>query len=153
MLDNKYTQALDAQDKLTRAFALVRKRGVVARQRFMCCRSCAGCALASDLAAKVTKDARGKDKFKGVVFYTKQGGFFDGNRPCSCYLSFGQVDTVEHGALGLPTVEVGKIVVECLREVGLAFEWDGTGDKCIEVKIEPPEPRTAFERVVQDAVL
>lgn len=151
-----YDLAIAAQEKLTRAFALIRKRGVVARQRYKCCGTCAGYAIGVEVAEKVTKDARVKDKFKGVVFYTKQGGFFDRGGVGSCYLKFGQVDTKEHGPVGLPTVEVGKIVCECLAEAGLAFEWDGTENKCVAVLFTPPpppEPKTAFERVLQDATL
>ncbi len=101
----------------------------------------------------MTSNPKYKDRFKGVVFYTKQGGFFDRGGVGSCYLKFGQVDTQEHGPVGLSTVEVGKIVCECLAEAGLAFEWDGTEEKCVEVKITPPEPRTAFVRVLQGVSL
>jgi len=153
MNSTMYTQAIEAQEKLTKAFALIRKRGVVARQRFKCCGSCAGYAIGVEVAAKVTADAGFKDKFKGCCFYSKQGGFFDRNDVGSCYLKFGQVDTQEHGPVGLSTVEVGKIICECLAEAGLAFEWDGTEDKCIEVKITPPEPPTAFQRVLHDDTL
>lgn len=150
---SNYDLAVAAQEKLTKAFALIRKRGVVARQRFKCCGTCAGYAIGCEVAEKVTVNPKYKDRFKGVVFYTKQGGFFDRGGVGSCYLKFGQVDTKEHGPVGLSTVEIGKIVCECLAEAGLAFEWDGTEAKCVEVKITLPEPKTAFERVLQDATL
>jgi hypothetical protein len=154
-MENLYMQALATQNKLTRAFALMRKRGLVARQRYKCCGSCAGYALAVELAAKVTEGSLVKDKFKGCCFYSKQGGFFDRSDDGtvgSCYLRFGQVDTSEHGPLGLPTVEVGKLICECLTEAGVAFVWDGTEDMSIEVLPTPPEPKTSFERVLQPSL-
>lgn len=137
------TLAVIAQEKLVRAFALVRKRGVIARQNYLCCTGCASSAIAVEINDKVTKDARVKDKVKGVVFFHKQGGFFSGRSGSvsTCYLHFGQVETSAHGPVGLPSLAVAKILVECLREVGLAFEWDGTSDKCVEVLFTPPEPR------------
>ena len=62
---DKIALANTAQEKLTQAFALIRKRGIVARQRFKCCGTCAGYAIGVEVAEKVTKDARFKDKFKG----------------------------------------------------------------------------------------
>lgn len=125
----------EAKNRLTLAFALLRKKGLIARQRFSCCRSCAGYELATYASDAVDKDSRQKDKIKGCVFYTRQSDFVEkygrSYRACSLYLSFGQLETTKHGGIGLETVEVGKLVCECLKEVGLPFEWDGNPDECI----------------------
>lgn len=155
MTVTKTAQALAAQEKLTKALALVRKQGIIARQKYKCCTGCASCAIAVEVAEKVTKDARVKDKIKGAVFFSKQGGFFSAPKwsgPTTCFVHFGQVETSEHGPIGLPSLEVAKILVECLKEVGLAYEWDGTEDKCVEVLFTPPVPLTSFARVLKETV-
>lgn len=144
-----------SQEKLNEAFKLLRKEGLIARQRFSCCRGCAGCEIADEVSGKV--DA-GKKLPKGAVFYTRQGGFWGGStpgsrfaRPTKCYLSFGNVSTSKHGDIGLPTVEVGKLICKVLDKVGLHYEWDGTEDQCIMVDPCPglwnEVPRTRLERV------
>jgi len=72
--DERYTSAIEAQVKLNKAFQLLRKQGLIAKQRFACCRGCAGCRLANDITE--TLDKGGKRPL-GAVFYTKQDGFFD----------------------------------------------------------------------------
>jgi hypothetical protein len=49
------------------------------------------------------------------------------------YLAYGSVDT-NKGRFGLSDVEVGKRVVEVLREKGLGVVWDGNGNTRILVK-------------------
>jgi hypothetical protein len=131
-------KADEAKEKLTKAFGLLQKRGLIARQSFSCCGGCASYELATRVAAAVTKDARQKEKIRGVCFYSRQGGFFEKGRRGyvrvrSCFLQFGQVDTKEHGPVGLPTVDVGKLVCECLTEAGLTWKWNGDENETIEV--------------------
>lgn len=129
----RYTAADAAQAKLATAFAAIRKEGVIARQRFSCCRSCAGVALANEVEVKI--DA-GKKPPKGAVFYSKQQGFLQGSgrraEVHKLFLSFGSLHTEKHGEIG-DTLEVGKIVCKALTDVGLAFKWDEDPDKCIEI--------------------
>lgn len=116
-----------AKEKLTRAFLFLRKEGFVARQRFSCCRGCAGSALTNE---QQEKQAAGKKLPKSYVYYTKQDGFLDGNRVRKLYLSFG--DFTKKGQ-GEPTDTSGYTIVKALKEAGLAFEWDGNPMTCIVV--------------------
>jgi hypothetical protein len=141
----------DAQCKVTKAFALARKRGIIARQRFRCCNSCAGYAISQDVEDMVSRRASNKERIKGVAFYSTQGGFRESERWNRKRDEVSpQVTTTKHGVVGLPTVEVGKLLCECLTEAGLAYEWDGEEHSCILVKAEPPP---AIQRVANDAVL
>lgn len=146
----RFQAAWEAKPKLTAAFRALRKEGIVAKQSFMCCGSCAGAQIANDIEAAI--DA-GKARPAGCVFYTKQGGFFDGHpearftKVTKLYLQFGDVQTTKHGTVGIGTVEVGKRICKALEAVGLAYEWDGTADKTIVVDPcpdlwEPKKPPT-----------
>ena len=118
--------------RLNVAFAAMRKAGIVARQNFSCCGSCAGYEIATDIEAMAP--AR-RAKVQGTAFYTKQEWRqFDGRKPQGIYIPYGQVATQAHGDVGLTTVAVGQIVATCLKEAGLEVEWDGTPEKTIYVK-------------------
>lgn len=118
--------------KMGTAFKAMRAEGLVARQSFMCCRSCAGCALALDLGEK---PAATREAFKGCAFYTKQDAapredsrefrHFDG-----LYISYGPLG-VGGKDYGLPTEQVGAIVKRCLESAGLEVEWDGAPESRI----------------------
>lgn len=116
--------------KLNVAFQMMRKIGLVARQNFSCCGSCAGYELTTDIVAMPSKK---RAKVKGVCFYHKQ----DNDclvRGKDLYLGFGPVDSREFGQVGLDTVQVGHLVTSCLTQAGLAWEWDGTASKRILVR-------------------
>lgn len=127
--DERNRIAAEAQDKLTAAFKTLRKQGFIARQRHLCCNSCAGCKIADDVETKV-KAGKLRPDFKGAVFYSRQSGIFRDDRISKLYLQFGQVST-DHGDKGIPTVEAGKLICQTLREAGLTVEWDGTEHSCI----------------------
>lgn len=117
------------KDKLNKAFSLMRKAGLMARQNFSCCSSCAGYALAS---AMEHQPAKKRAKVKGVCFYHRQDAadLRDGH---DIMLRYGQLHTEAHGPLGLLTVQVGRLVVECLEQAGLSYEWSGNSSECITV--------------------
>ena len=150
----KVIAAHESKEKLNEAFKLLRKEGLIARQKFLCCNGCAGSQLAHDVTALI--DA-GRKPPKGAVFYSKQGGFFDGppdsgwSRVTKLYLSFGNVTTEKHGEIGLPTLEVGRLICKALDTVGLHYEWDETPESTIVVDPCPGlwdvEPRVRFARV------
>jgi hypothetical protein len=127
-------RANEAKTKLNKAFDLLRRRGLIARQRFSCCNSCAWYELATYVEEKIDKTPKAKDAIKGCVFYSRQGGFFDGRRVTNLYLQFGHVSTTKHGDVGAPTIEVGKMVCDALKEVGLVPQWDGTESDCVCVR-------------------
>jgi hypothetical protein len=44
--------------------------------------------------------------------------------------------TTKHGDIGLPTVEIGKLVCETFDRFGITYTWDGNPGSCIEVNVE-----------------
>ncbi len=118
----------DGKVKLRRAFALLRKKGYLARQNFECCGSCAGAVL-GELAEK--------DPTKvGTVFYHRQEGQRLAQGAHVAHLHF--------GALGLEPVPdgdhvaVGWDICRTLAEAGLGFEWDGSADTCVKAILGKP---------------
>ena len=105
--------------KLTEAFKIMRKKGLIARQRFQCCRTCAGYELGTILDDLIDKE---KPMPQGGVYYTKQDAecFRDTGKG---WLSFGLIENKDKKT-PLSTLDVGKIVCEALSKVGLKFEWD-----------------------------
>lgn len=127
-----FDQYGDFCHKVTAAFKAVRKEGLIARQNFKCCGSCAG----YDLATQVEKMPEAKrQKVKGAVFYHRQDTQRMMEEEC-LFLNFGQIDSQEVGEVGLPTEEVGKIVTRVFKEAGLNVEWDG--DKYSRIKVTYP---------------
>lgn len=126
----------DFKAKMGNAFKGMRSEGLMARQTFSCCRSCAGYELATTLKNKTKAE---KDAFKGCAFYTKQDAppredsrdfrFFEG-----LYISYGPLGVSGEKDYGLPTEEVGAVVKRCLEQAGLEVEWDGTPESRIFVR-------------------
>lgn len=121
---------------LTVAFSALRKQGIIARQNFLCCQSCASSAL-SGIAVK--QHTEGKP-VNGVVYYHRQ----DNNtlkESGYVYLAYGDVSHYEEGkpevSMGLPTIEVGKLVVKAVAATGLKVDWDGNEGTRIKVYAEP----------------
>lgn len=151
---DRLNAADEAQKKLNEAFKILRKEGLIARQRFSCCNGCAGGEIANDVEKML--DA-GRKAPKGATFYSTQGGFVESPnsrrfaRVRKLYLSFGSVQTEKHGEVGLPTVEVGKMICAALDKVGLHYEWDGTENQTIVIDPCPglwgEAPRSRLERV------
>lgn len=104
-------------EKVAAAFKAMRANGLVARQNFMCCGSCASSALSDQL-----NKARGKGKaVKGAVYFHRQDS--------ECALDYGKL-YIGFGAGGenaeADCLEVGRIAVECLRAAGLEVKWDNS---------------------------
>jgi len=121
--------------QLNAAFSAMRKAGLVAKQNFSCCGGCAGSELSTIVAQRVLKNPKQRDKIKGVVAYHRQ----DTERlndTGKFYLLFGQVDSEKAGTVGLPTVEVGRLVVKVLGEMFIPYEWDGTPEQRICVRMD-----------------
>ena len=126
---NRFEPGVEFKGKLNQAFKDLRKEGLIARQNFMCCGSCAGYSLTEMAVNKV----RAGKVVNGAVFYhnqDKESLYNDG----TLYLGYGNLDSTELGEIGLPTIEVGKIVVRILEKNGLQYEWDGTEDQRILIK-------------------
>lgn len=115
--------------KLNVAFSLMRKAGLAARQNFSCCSSCAGYALTQSVE---DKPAKKRSKIQGTCFYHRQdaAGLLAGD---DLMLRYGPLNSEKHGQIGLETVEVGRLVVACLADAGLDYEWSGNPSECITV--------------------
>lgn len=125
------------------AFKALRREGMIARQRFMCCGGCASAAIADDFKA-MPADRRAK--VAGAVYFHKQDAdrMDDGG---TLFVRFGRVapDGVEPSR---GTTEwVGAVAVARLREAGLRVVWDGRAESCIEVKPVKPNARQLARRV------
>ena len=125
------TTTTEARAQLTKAFAAMRKQGLIARQNFSCCLGCAGCELVNEVEVL---PATRRAQIKGAVFYTKQQGFEPGKT--GTYLFFGSIETTKVGTVGLDTKKVGKLAVQCLKEAGLTVKWNGSPKKSIWVAKE-----------------
>lgn len=136
------------KEALTAAFKDMRKAGLVSKQNFLCCSSCAGYSIASTFGEKCKKDPSYKDKVKGCVYYHRQSAQ-NLNNPSSegFYLQFGKIEASEGFESGLDTVEVGKIITKILSKHRIEWKWDGDPDNCIEVikKFSNFEPVKAEE--------
>ena len=103
------------RQRLTRGFALVRRRGYVAKQNWQCC---LGCGLAA-LPEGTTK----------YVFYHAQ----DAKRmdqTSSVYLAWGGY---------------GYEIRQCFLEAGLAVTWEGREDQRVLVSLPPSHPVSSTE--------
>jgi hypothetical protein len=102
--------------KLSAAFRAMRKEGLVARQNFSCCGSCANYELATIIDEL---PAEKKATTKGYVFYHNQDADhmrrpnFDG-----LYLGYSSSD-------GNNCSDIAQIVVACIQRAGLTAEWNG----------------------------
>jgi hypothetical protein len=139
-----------------KAFATMRKRGYIARCGFMCCRSCAGCAIADEVEA-MSEEKRAK--VRGVVLFTKQD-VEDIERRESIYVSFGPIGTQKFGDIGEDDLTVGKSLCAALAEHGVEYSWDGSGSTRIridlestDVKIERAEMKVALAEQQRRAAL
>ena len=119
--------------RLNAAFKALRAEGIIARQNFSCCSSCAGYAI-TGIAVKRVQAGR---SVHGVTFYHRQdtAGMFENGL---LYIRYGNVDSTELGSIGLPPEEVGAIVCQKLTEAGLKWWWDGDPDECIVTYIGHP---------------
>ena len=117
------------RERLLAVFKELRREGFLARANFKCCQTCAGYALAREAAELLKK--KGKE-IRGVVFWHRQDED-DLRHRGYVWLAYGRVHTKEFGPLGLPTVEVGRILCKKLEKYGLVYEWDGNPNTRIRV--------------------
>jgi hypothetical protein len=123
---------MPSSDKLNLAFRLMRKKGLIAYQNYSCCSNCAGIEITNEAEQRIEAGKATPESIKGCCFYHRQDAESrDAGR--SFYLAYGPMDSAKHDEIGLDTAEVGKLVVEALREAGVGFEWDGNPNTRIEV--------------------
>ena len=122
------------KQKLKDAFALLRKEGLIAKQNFSCCGSCAS----YEIGEQARKRAKKFGKYpKGCVFYNRQStqGMYETG---TVYLSYSGFET-RNGKLRkecLSDTEIGELIVDKMSEVGLATDWNGDPAKCVMVDVE-----------------
>ncbi|MEU0488346.1 hypothetical protein ABZ249_03895 [Nocardiopsis sp. NPDC006139] len=104
-------------ERLTAAFGELDSAGVVARENFECCNTCAHSAIRGEIEAENgARAAAGLDPVHGFVFYHAQ----DAER-LQPYLGFDAVGTTGAEA----KTAVGHEIVETLRRHGLDPVWNG----------------------------
>ncbi len=122
------------KERLNEAFKDMRKAGLLARQNYLCCGSCAGYGIAGIFQERVDKDEKMLEKIKGSVFYHHQDTENLNNPNTeSFYLRYGKISTSKNNETALSTEEVGKIITEILTKHGIVCSWNGDADTCIEV--------------------
>lgn len=123
--------------RLTDAFRIMRSAGLIARQNYLCCSSCAGAQIATDVEDRINKNPDVETQIRGTCFYHRQDAAALDRcaADATMMLRFGSIHTELYGVVGLFTDEVGQIVCRALREAGIRFEWDGNPDRCIEIYV------------------
>lgn len=131
------------REALLKAFADLRKQGLIALANFSCCQNCAG----SEIATRIDDmDAKHAAKVKGCVYWHNQDED-DLRERGHVALAYGSLGTRKHGEVGLPTVEVGKMVVEALKERGLCFAWNGSDGQRILVDLNVVNEKASIPKV------
>jgi len=110
----------DIKQRVNKAFRILRKDGVIARQNFMCCSSCATAAL-----EPIWKKT-GKTK---IVYYHKQDGE-SFNKGYNLTIRYGHSSDDKD-----KTRDLGIHVTNILVFVGLVYDWDGDPEKTIQVGV------------------
>lgn len=116
----------EVRGNILKAFAHLRKKGIIARANFLCCQTCAG----YDITQMAVKQVNEGKEVNGCVFWHAQDEQ-DWQRSGSMHLAYGDMNSGEHGKIGLETTEVGKIVVEALKKYNVPYEWNGSAGRRI----------------------
>ncbi|MER7112420.1 DUF6891 domain-containing protein [Streptomyces sp. NPDC000229] len=102
-------------ERISRAFAALEERGIVAREHFTCCRTCG----TAEIGGEADEASRGF-----VYFHTQcTEGAAAGH---GLYLLYGGFDGSEE-----TTAAVGREVVAALAEEGLTVDWNGSPERAI----------------------
>ncbi len=126
----------EIQKKIAAAFAVLRRAGFIAKNRFMCCSGCVGAEIACQIRDTGSNPL-------GLVFTTQQDfGKYSPAVRGNVHVKFGPVSIYGDGGteprcVGLDSVTIGRIVVEALEEQGLHAEWNGSPDVCIRAQLAP----------------
>jgi len=122
------------KERLNKAFKLLRKSGLIARQSFGCCGSCGS----HEIATKMEEMLDAGKPVLGYVFFNQQSAdAYKGDRPNgNLYISYADGSTNKYpNNTPKSTLEIGKMLIIALTQAGLAFEWDGSEDSCVLVKL------------------
>ena len=118
------------KELLKKAFADLRKQGILAKQNYMCCMGCASGALGEEIK-KANKET--PNKYMGGAYYHQQdaetlreSGF--------CHIGYGCAPDTKFDN-ELMALTVGQAVKMTLERYGLKVEWDGDTSERICVSI------------------
>lgn len=117
-------------ERLRQAFDVLEERGLLTRENYWCCQTCAFAAITDEIGEELDD---GSD-VRGFVFFHSQ----DTDRAVEegyLLLSYGGIGR-EPGREGpAPSKEIGEEIVELLRSAEFAPEWSGSPNDPIEVPI------------------
>jgi len=120
VIDIAHKPDSDERTRLSRAFKLLRQRGVDARWNYLCCGSCA--------CSQILIDHGGDQNARYVFFHKQAAEAFADN-------GFGRKLTsslwLSHG----PDVKTGKLILATLQACGLDAHWDG--DTALSIEVRP----------------
>lgn len=119
----------ETRKRVLNTFKTLRKKGFLARANFMFDQSDAGYNLTLQAEKKVDQ---GKE-IKGCVYWHNQDEE-NYKRYGEWYLAYGNLNSNKYGVIGMPNVEVGKIISEELESNGVNIEWNGNGGSRILIK-------------------
>lgn len=112
-------------DRLDRAFWLLEKDGIVARQNFTCCQTCGHYEIEDEVAG-----AAKRRKVRGYTFFHTQ----DTERAAAgegLFLAYGSTAGSEAA-----TIDVARHIVAAIERAGLKADWDGSTATRIFVKLK-----------------
>ena len=104
---------------LNKAFAKLRKTGIIARQNYLCCQSCGCAGVDRDF---IRLSAENQASKTGFCFYHRQDSD-SRDRGHNFHLTFG----VFRESRGDP-VAIGQKIVEVLVGCGIPAKWNGSSD-------------------------
>lgn len=108
---------------LNKAFADLRKQGIMAKQKYLCCMGCASSSLGEEIKKSPTK-------YIGGVYYHSQDAE-DLRERGTCYIGFGALN----GSCGLDeetaSLMVGHALKLTMERYGFGVKWAGTTDQRI----------------------
>jgi hypothetical protein len=131
-----WTEPTDC-DRLDTAFARMEKRGLVARQHFTCCNTCARAEIGREIGtAEVEREVI------GYAFYHMQDteGVVEGG---TIQIKYGPTN-------GTIAEQVGHLVCDALEESGLVVCWSGSADDVIEADLTDWRKRRENELPLTD---
>lgn len=113
-----------------KAFKQLRQLGIIARQNFMCCNSCAG----NDIGNYIEKLSDNKrKKIRGMVYFCRQGET-SFKETGDLYLQYCDRSTnARPDDVDLSTKEVGKLICSVFKKLNIPYNWNGDDNKCIHV--------------------
>jgi hypothetical protein len=113
----------ELKNRIAKAFATLRKQGVLARMDFLCCSTCGHDAMDRDALAMVANGRR----IKGYAFYHAQDA--------QVLEEHGKVhigyDYVANPSGSSTAEHIGRLIVETCTAAGLTCEWNGDSNKRI----------------------